>query len=74
MKGGAIMANPIDEQVEFNGKLELSKKVLNITTTQDCRLRLGFDVASQKMYLQLRENHVAVEYDSTGYWNILYDF
>eukprot|EP00240_Pyramimonas_obovata_P014304 CAMPEP_0118930312 /NCGR_PEP_ID=MMETSP1169-20130426/7043_1 /TAXON_ID=36882 /ORGANISM="Pyramimonas obovata, Strain CCMP722" /LENGTH=206 /DNA_ID=CAMNT_0006872643 /DNA_START=111 /DNA_END=731 /DNA_ORIENTATION=+ len=64
----------ISKAIETTGKIELSKKWLNATSTQDCRMRLGLDVLSQKLYMQMRENHVALEWDSAGGWNVLYDF
>lgn len=59
---------------EYSGKLELSKTWLNASTTQDCRIRVGADLGSQRMYMQIRENHVMLNCDTSGDWKILYDF
>eukprot|EP00238_Polyblepharides_amylifera_P003844 CAMPEP_0196586894 /NCGR_PEP_ID=MMETSP1081-20130531/55876_1 /TAXON_ID=36882 /ORGANISM="Pyramimonas amylifera, Strain CCMP720" /LENGTH=186 /DNA_ID=CAMNT_0041908915 /DNA_START=182 /DNA_END=739 /DNA_ORIENTATION=+ len=53
---------------EFNGKVELSKTWLNVTSTQDCRMRIGTVLGSDKVYMQVRENHVVLECDNKGSW------
>mmetsp|Transcript_48228 Transcript_48228/g.92187 ORF Transcript_48228/g.92187 Transcript_48228/m.92187 type:complete len:207 (-) Transcript_48228:468-1088(-) len=59
---------------EYSGKVELSKTWLNATTTQDCRMRIGADLSSKRLYMQIRENHLMLTCDSVGDWKVLYDF
>jgi hypothetical protein len=59
---------------EMVGKAELSKTWLNVTTTQDCRIRVGMELSDSRYYMQIRENHLMLEADSVGAWKVLYDF
>ena len=45
--------------------------------SQDCRLRLGFDVRAQSVYAEARENHLSLKFarDREGKvsYSVLYD-
>ena len=58
---------------DTQSRVEISQKLLNITDTQDMRLRVGLDVVRRAAYLELRENHLTLKLDSAGSWGVLYD-
>lgn len=57
---------------DVQARVELSRKLFNITTTQDARLRVGIDLLSRTAYAEIRENHLTVSV-SPGQWSVLYD-
>lgn len=58
---------------EVQARVELSHKMLNITDSQDCRLRVGVDVGRRTGFLELRENHCSLKVDTANHWSVLYD-
>ena len=41
----------------WKGKVELSQKIFNFTEDQDLKIKLGYDIARNRPYGQLRENN-----------------
>lgn len=52
----------------------LKSNVLLCILSQDCRMRIGADLSSKRLYMQIRENHLMLTCDSVGDWKVLYDF
>ena len=73
LEGGKLL----DVETRVDGRLELSQKLLNLTDSQDCRLRLGFDLRAQSLYAEARENHLSLKFarDRAGAvsYSVLYD-
>ena len=60
-------------KVRTRSRVELSKKLLDATDTQDVRLRCGVELESGTAYAEVRENHLQLKLDSRGVWSMLYD-
>ena len=60
-------------KVRTRSRVELSKKLLDATDTQDVRLRCGVELESGTAYAEVRENHLQLKIDSRGVWSMLYD-
>jgi hypothetical protein len=60
-------------KVRTRSRVELSKKLLDVTDTQDVRLRCGVELESGTAYAEVRENHLQFRLDSNGVWSMLYD-
>lgn len=59
---------------DMSARIELSKTILGVTNTQDCRLRLGLNLMDRSLYMQARENHFTLSLNSLGQWNMMYDY
>ena len=64
-------------QGSLQTRLELSTKLLNATSSQDVRLRVGLDPAERSLYLELRENRLCFKAQLSSSqarsWSVLYD-
>ena len=60
-------------ETDVQSRVEISQKLLNITDTQDMRLRVGLDLLTRAAYAELRENHLTFKVSSSGSWGVLYD-
>lgn len=60
-------------QTRTRSRVEFSKKLLDVTDTQDVRLRCGVELESGIAYAEVRENHLQLRLNSKGAWSMLYD-
>jgi hypothetical protein len=60
-------------QRDVQARIEWSGKKLNITNSQDCRLRVGVDLKERAGFVEVRENHLSLKMDSKMQWSVLYD-
>ena len=58
---------------QFKSRCEASLKLLNVTDTQDLRLRLGVNLMDGSGYMEVHENHLQLKGNSKGEWSMLYD-
>ena len=63
---------------DVQARVELSHKMLNVTDSQDCRLRIGCDLLAQTAYAEARENHLSLKLacplrGGKVSWSCLYD-
>ena len=72
VKGGVTMGSKA-RHAEVSGAVELTQKIFNFQEDQDLKLRLGYDLAKQKLYGQIRENNWTFNTDFKDRWDVRYD-